>query len=59
MDTSVYYGQIHLKLEDMLEEYKILENGAVDIYLMHLDDVNAAKKIIENKENIHIVEIGN
>lgn len=58
-DTSVYYGQIHLKLEDMLEEYKILENGAVDIYLMHLDDVNAAKKIIENKENIHIVEIGN
>ena len=42
-DTSVYCGMIHLKLEDALENFFELNRRGIKVYLMHLDDVDAAK----------------
>jgi hypothetical protein len=57
VDTSVYYGQIHLKLTDMLEEYKNLTKQKVKVYLTHLDYVETAKDIIKDTKNIFVVEL--
>ena len=57
VDTSVYYGMIHLKLEDMLEELLMLNKKGVKVYLMHLDDVSAAEKIIEDYPDINVVTL--
>lgn len=46
VDTSVYYGMIHLKLEDTLNDFIELTKKGIKIYLMHLDDVTAAEKIV-------------
>lgn len=54
VDTSVHYGQIHLKLEDIINDESLKD---FDVYLMHLDDVNAAKKIVEDIKNIKVVEL--
>lgn len=43
VDTSVYYVMIHLKLEDSLSELVSFTSRHIKVYLMHLDDVNAAK----------------
>ena len=57
VDTSVHYGAIHLKLEEMLPKLiEFTENG-VQVYLMHLDDIKAAKEIIKDYSNIQIVEV--
>ena len=55
VDVSVHYGQIHLKLEEILESLIELTKKGVKIYLMHLDDVKAANKIVKNIPNIEIV----
>ncbi len=55
VDTSVYYGRIHLKLEDILEDFISLTKRNIKIYLMHLDDVLAAEKIISDISKIEIV----
>jgi ribonuclease BN (tRNA processing enzyme) len=57
VDTSVYYGQIHLKLTDMLEEYKNLTKQNIKVYLTHLDYVETAKDIIKDIKNIFVVEL--
>lgn len=57
VDTSVYYGMIHLKLEDALADFLALNAKGVKVYLMHLDDVAAAKKIVANYPNIEVVTI--
>lgn len=56
VDTSVYYGMIHLKLEDALEDFLTLNKKGVKVYLMHLDDVAAAEKMVNDYPCIEIVE---
>lgn len=57
VDTSVYYGMIHLKLEDTLNDFIELNNKGVKVYLMHLDDVNAAEKIVADYPDINVVTL--
>lgn len=57
VDTSVYYGKIHLKLEDGLKYFKILNQKGIKVYLMHLDDVEEAKKMVEQYPDIEVVEL--
>lgn len=57
VDVSVHYGQIHLKLEDALEPLKSLTESGVKVYLMHLDDVEAAEEIIKDIPNIEVVKV--
>ena len=62
VDASVFYGQIHLKLEDALPELIKLTKmkmaiGGIKVYLMHLDDVEAAEKIIADIPNIEVVTL--
>lgn len=56
VDTSVYYGMIHLKLEDALEDFLTLNKKSVKVYLMHLDDVAAAEKMVADYPGIEVVE---
>ena len=56
VDTSVYYGMIHLKLEDALEDFLVLNKLDIKVYLMHLDDVAAAEKIVADYPDIEVVE---
>lgn len=56
VDTSVYYGMIHLKLEDALEDFLTLNKKGVKVYLMHLDDVAAAEKMVADYPGIEVVE---
>lgn len=56
VDTSVYYGMIHLKLEDVLDNFLSLNKRNIKVYLMHLDNVAAAEKIITNYPGIEVVE---
>ena len=55
VDTSVYYGMIHLKLEDALDDFLALTENGVKVYLMHLDNVKAAKKIVADYPGIEVV----
>lgn len=57
VDTSVYYGQIHLKLSDALHNLIYFTKMGVNVYLMHLDDIDAAKKIISSIPGIEVVTI--
>ena len=57
VDTSVYYGMIHLKLEDALEDFLALNKRGIKVYLMHLDDVDAAEKIIAEYPDIEVVTL--
>lgn len=57
VDTSVYYGMIHLKLEDALNDFLILNKKGVKVYLMHLDDVAAAEKIVADYPDINVVTL--
>ena len=57
VDTSVYYGMIHLKLEDALNDFIKLNNKGVKVYLMHLDDAAAAEKIVADYPDINVVPL--
>lgn len=57
IDTSVHYGMIHLKLEDILDYLISIKDMNINAYLMHIDDIETAKEIINNIPNIHIPEI--
>ena len=57
VDTSVYYGMIHLKLEDALKDFIFLSKIGIKVYLMHLDDIEAAEKIIADYPGIEIVSV--
>lgn len=48
---------IHLKLEDSLSELVSITSRHIKVYLMHLDDVNAAKKLVSHIPNIEVVEL--
>lgn len=56
VDTSVYYGMIHLKLSDALETFIDLTKKGIKVNLMHLDDVEAAEKIVADYPDIAVVE---
>lgn len=57
VDVSVHYDHIHLKLEDALEQLVALTNRGVKVYLMHLDDIEAAEEIIKDIPNIEVVPV--
>lgn len=57
VDTSVHYGMIHLKLEDAFEDFISLTNKGVKIYLMHLDDIVTAEKIVADYFDIQVVTL--
>ena len=57
VDVSVFYGQIHLKLEDALPQLIELTKQDIKVYLMHLDDIEAAEKIIADIPGIEIVSL--
>ena len=57
IDTSVYYGMIHLKLEDALSDFIALTNKGVKVYLMHLDDVTKAEKMVADYSDINVVTL--
>lgn len=57
VDTSVYYGMIHLKLEDALDDFLALTTRGIKVYLMHLDDVSAAEKRVEAYSSINVVTL--
>ena len=57
VDTSVYYGMIHLKLEEVLNDFLELNRKGVKVYLMHLDDVATAEEIVANYPDIEVVKI--
>ena len=48
---------IHLKLEDALDDFIALNNKGVKVYLMHLDDVTAAEKIVADYPDINVVAL--
>ena len=53
VDTSVHYGQIHLKLEDLFKE----DLDDINVYLMHLDSIEDAQEMITEKGNFCIVNL--
>ena len=55
VDTSVYYGMIHLKLEDALNDFIFFTKRGIRVYLMHLDNASAACKIVEHIPGIEVV----
>jgi len=57
VDTSVYYGLIHLKLEDALDQLIELTQQGVQIYLMHLDDELKAEEIIQGLNRISLAPL--
>lgn len=57
VDTSVYYGMIHLKLEDALDDLISFTKKDIKVYLMHLDDVSAAEEIIQSIPDIEVVKL--
>lgn len=57
VDTSVYYGQVHLKLEDALDDFISFTKRGIKVYLMHLDDIEAAEKMIRNISGIEVVKV--
>lgn len=57
IDTSVHYGSIHLKLEDSLENLIEFTHAGTKVFLMHLDDADAAEKIIADYPGIEVVTV--
>ena len=57
VDTSVYYGMIHLKLKDALNDFISFTERGIKVYLMHLDDVSAAEKMVADYSNIEVVTL--
>lgn len=55
VDTSVYYGGVHLKLEDILDDLISFTQWNIKVYLMHLDNIPAAEKIVADIPNIEVV----
>ena len=57
VDTSVHYGMIHLKIEHALEDFLTLNKKGVKVYMMHLDDVEAAEKMVADYPGIEVVTV--
>ena len=57
VDTSVYYGEIHLKLEDALNDFLALTARGIKVYLMHLDHFSAAENMVKDYPDINVVTL--
>jgi len=57
VDTTIHEGKVHLKLKDHLDELKKLAEKGIKVYLMHLDDIEAAEEIIKDIPNIEVVPV--
>lgn len=57
VDTSVYYGMIHLKLEDALSDFMRLGQKGTEVFLMHLDDAESAKELTADYPSINVVTV--
>ncbi len=57
VDTSVYYGKVHLKLKDILDEFISLTQRGIKVYLMHLDDILSAEEIVQNIPGVEVVTV--
>jgi len=57
VDVSVFHGEMHLKLEDVLPRLIELAKSGIKVYLMHLDDAQAAEKMIAGIPGIEIVTL--
>ncbi len=58
VDMSVHYGKVHLKLDEItLAELITITKAGIKVFLMHLDDVDAAKAIVARYDNIEVVPV--
>lgn len=58
VDTSAAYkSDVHLWLPDMLPTLLDLTKKGVKVYLMHLDDIKKAEKIVKGIPGIEVVQI--
>lgn len=57
VDTSVHYGKIHLKLENSLADFIKLTQAGKNVFLMHLDDTEAAEKMVLDYAGIEVVKV--
>lgn len=57
VDVSFNKSEVHLYLMEILPQLIVLANDGADVYLMHLDDINAVRKEIANYSKIKIAEI--
>jgi len=48
VDTSIG-GAVHLKIDEVLAELLQIQNNGTTVFLMHLDNENAIRKITENQ----------
>ena len=55
VDASYNYSPAHLSLKNNLEKLNKLTELGVNVYLMHIDDINKVKQLIK-KTNIHICD---
>ena len=42
-------GEVHIKLEDVLEDLRNIKNNGTNVYLMHIDDKKYVKNMIEEE----------
>lgn len=57
VDVSVFFNKEHLHLQEMLPRLTELAKDGTKVYLMNLDNVKAAEKIVENIPNIEVVRL--
>lgn len=57
VDTSVYYGKVHLKLEDVLNDLIEFTKRGIKVYLMHLDNVPVAEIMVADIPGIEVVSV--
>ena len=57
VDTSVYNNPVHLSLECALDDFLALNKRNIQVYLMHLDNVEIAEKIVAPYPDINVVTL--
>lgn len=58
VDISYFYGGVHLKFDDVKEKLFELSAQGIDIFLMHLDDINSIRRVIDGSK-LSVAELGN
>lgn len=57
VDTSVYNNPVHLSLEAALDDFLVLNKKGVKVFLMHLDNVEKAEKMVALYPDINVVTL--
>ncbi len=55
VDVSINKGPAHLYLSDAIDKFVTLAERDIKVYLMHLDDVENAKRLVQYIPNIDVV----